>query len=47
MGADPDPFWANLFLYSKEEECISSLISIYKFKAIHFHSIGLLMIFYQ
>lgn len=21
MGANPDPFWANLFLYSKEEEC--------------------------
>ena len=38
MGIDPAPFWANLFLYTYEEEYMSSLISTDKVKARHFHS---------
>jgi hypothetical protein len=38
MGIDPAPFWANLFLYSYEEEFISKLIHTDKSKARHFHS---------
>ena len=37
-GIDPVPFWTNLFLYSYEEDYISSLISSDKVKARHFHS---------
>ena len=35
---DPAPFWANLFLYSYEEEYMSSLISSDKIKVRYFHS---------
>ena len=38
MGIDPTQFWANLFLYSYENQCMSSLISSDKIKARHFHS---------
>jgi len=38
MGIDPAPFWANLFLYTYEEEYMSSLILTNKMKARHFHS---------
>ena len=38
IGIDSAPFWANLFLYSYEEEYMSPLISSDKFKARHFHS---------
>ena len=38
MGIDPAPFWANPFLYSYEEEYMSSLISSDKIKGRHFHS---------
>ena len=38
MGIDPAPFWANLFLYTYEENYISSRISIDPVKARHFHS---------
>ena len=38
MGIDPAPFWANLFLYSYEEEYISRLIPLDPGKARHFHS---------
>ena len=37
MGIDSAPFWANLFLYSYEEEYISLLISPDKIKARHSH----------
>ena len=38
MGFDPEPFWANLFLCSYEQEYMSSLISSDKIKARHFYS---------
>ena len=38
MGIDTAPFWANLFLYTYEEEYISNLISTDRIKARHFHS---------
>ena len=38
MGIDPAPFWANLFLYTYENECMSELISNDKVKARHFHT---------
>ena len=38
MGIDPAPFWANLFLYTYEENYISSLMSVDPVKARHFHS---------
>ena len=38
MGIDSALFWANLFLYSYEEEYMSVLISSDKIKARHFHS---------
>ena len=38
MGIDPGSFWANLSLYSYEEEWVSSLTSSDKIKARHFHS---------
>ena len=38
MGIDPAPFWANLFLYTYEENYISTLISTNPVKARHFHS---------
>ena len=38
MGIDPAPFWANLYLYTYEEEYMSNLISSDKTKARHFHS---------
>ena len=38
MGIDPAPFWANLYLYSYEEEFISSLLTCDKVRARHFHS---------
>ena len=38
MGIDPAPFWANLFLYTYEEDFITSMIEIDKVKARHFHS---------
>ena len=38
MGTDPAPFWANLFLYTYENEYISGLISNDKVKSRHFHT---------
>ncbi len=38
MGIDPAPFWANLFLYTYEEEYISNIIPLHPVKARHFHS---------
>jgi len=38
MGIDPAPFWANLFLYTYEEEYMSKLVTVDKEKARHFHS---------
>ena len=38
MGIDPAPFWANLFLYTYEEEYISNTIPVNPVKARHFHS---------
>ena len=38
MGIDPAPFWANLFLYTYEEEFISNLMRTNKVEARHFHS---------
>ena len=38
MGIDQAPFLENLFLYSYEEEYMSSLISSDKIKTRHFHS---------
>jgi len=38
MGIDPAPFWANLFLYTYEEEYISNTIHVDPVKARHFHS---------
>ena len=37
MGVDHAPSWANLFLYSYEEEYISSLFSSDQIKARYFH----------
>ena len=37
MGIDTAPFWANLFLHTYENECMSELISNEKVKAGHFH----------
>ena len=39
-GTGPKPFWEYLFLYSYEEENMSSLISSDKIKARHFLSIN-------
>ena len=42
MGIDPAPFWANLYLYSYEEDFISNLVKNGgkegKIRARHFHS---------
>ena len=38
MGIDQAPFWANLFLYSYEEEHMPSLIFSDKINARYFHS---------
>ena len=38
MGIDPAPFWANLFLYTYEQEYISNTIKSDSVKARHFHS---------
>ena len=38
MGIDPALFWANLFLYTYENEYLSELISSDKVKAHHFHA---------
>ena len=38
MRIDPAPFWANLFLYTYENEYMSELISNDKVKARHFHA---------
>ena len=38
MGIDPAPFWANLFLYTYENEYLPELISNDKVKACHFHA---------
>ena len=39
MGIDPAPFWANLYLYSYEEEFITNLVdSGEKVRARHFHA---------
>ena len=38
MGIDPAPFWANLFLYTYEEEFMTKIIHDDKAKAKHFHS---------
>ena len=38
MGIDPAPFWANLFLYTYENEYMETLISSDKVKARHYHS---------
>ena len=38
MGIDPAPFWANLFLYSYEEEYMKKLITIDKIKARRYHA---------
>ena len=46
VGIDPAPFWANLFLYSYEEEYMSSLISSDKsWKDISTQQSASLMIF--
>ena len=37
MGIDPTPFWAKLYLYSYEEEYMSSIIYLKKVKTRHFH----------
>ena len=37
MGIDLAPYWANLFLYTYENEYMSELISNDKVKACHFH----------
>ena len=37
-GIDPAPFWANLFLYSHEEEYISTLFSLENPQLDYFHS---------
>ena len=37
IGIDLVPFWANIFLYSYEEEFMSSLTSSKKVKARHVH----------
>ena len=37
MEIDAAPFWENLFIYSYEEEYMSSLISPDKIKERHFH----------
>ena len=39
IGMDPAPFWANLFLYSYEEQYISLLISSGKTKERYYHAI--------
>ena len=39
MGIDPAPFWANLFLYTYEEEYISSLMTVDPVLARHFLSV--------
>ena len=38
MGIDPAPFWANLFLYTYENEYMSDLISADTSRVRHFHS---------
>ena len=38
VGIDPAPFWANLFLYTYEDEYMSEFISNDKVKARHFHA---------
>ena len=38
MGIDPAPFWANLFLYTYENEFVSNLVSNNKALARKFHS---------
>ena len=38
MGIDPAPFWANLYLYSYEENFISDMIQSDKVRARHFHA---------
>ena len=38
MVIDPALFWANLFLYTDENEYMSKLISNDKVKARHFHT---------
>ena len=38
MGIDPALFWANLFLYTYENEYLSDLISSDKVKARHFRA---------
>ena len=38
MGIDPAPFWANLFLYTYEEQYITNTIPSDPAKARHFHS---------
>ena len=35
---DPAPFWANLFLYTYEEQYVKTTIASYPIKARHFHS---------
>ena len=39
MGIDPDPFWANLFLYTYENEYMSEVISNDRVKARHFRAV--------
>lgn len=38
MGIDPAPFWANLFLYTYEEQFVTNTIPTDPVKARHFHS---------
>ena len=38
MGTEPAPLWANIFLYTYENEYISGLISNDKVKSRHFHT---------
>ena len=38
MGIDPAPFWANLFLYTYEEQYVKTTIASNPIKARHFHS---------
>ena len=41
MGINPAPFWANLYLYTNEEEFVSDLVKgeqESKIRARHFHS---------
>ena len=41
MGTDPAPFWANLFLYFFETNCIKQLISNKSSKEYEYHGVSI------